>query len=96
VNTHYHVYNTGSDASFTEVKGSTIFAHDNVRKRLASKEEHTHSELPIDTAAMVSNMKSKNMSVEDLVKQGLGEKYKAWAWSFITEERWITTFYKGQ
>jgi hypothetical protein len=38
----------------------------------------------------------KGMSVEELVKQGLGEKYKAWAWNFITEERWIKTLYKGQ
>jgi glyoxylase-like metal-dependent hydrolase (beta-lactamase superfamily II) len=199
VNTHYHGDHTGSNAYFTEVKGSTIFAHDNVRKRLAGKEKHTDSELPVvtyqqgvtfhfngdtikvmhmpaghtdsdsviwfeeanvlhpgdlffngrfpyidldgggtvagyinnvttligmlkddtkiipghgnlgtkadfqetldmlvDTAAMVSSMKSKGMSVEELVKQGLGEKYKAWAWNFITEERWIKTLYKGQ
>jgi hypothetical protein len=41
-------------------------------------------------------MKSKGVSVEDVVKQGLGEKYKAWAWNFITEEKWINTLYKGQ
>jgi cyclase len=198
VNTHYHSDHTGSNAYFKEVKGSTIFAHDNVRKRLAAKKQHTHAELPvvtyqqsvtfhfnddtikvihmpaghtdsdsviwfkeanvlhpgdlffegrfpyidldgggtvagyinnvtkligmlkddtkiipghgklatkvdyqkaldmlIDTAAMVKSMKVEGISVEEAVKQGLGEKYKAWAWSFITEERWINTLYKG-
>ena len=198
VNTHYHGDHTGSNAYFKEVKGSTIFAHDNVRKRLADNKEHTHPELPVvtyqqgvtfhfngdtikvihlpaghtdsdsvvwfeeanvlhpgdlffqgrfpyidldgggtvtgyiknvkklismlkddtkiipghgklstkddyqkalamlvDTADMVKSMKSKGLSVEDSVKQGLGEKYQAWAWNFITEERWITTLYKG-
>jgi cyclase len=198
VNTHYHGDHTGSNAYFTEVKGSTIFAHDNVRKRLADKEEHTHAELPVvtyqqgmtfhfngdtinvmhmpaghtdsdsvvwfeeanvlhpgdlffegrfpyidldgggtvtgyinnvtkligmlkddtkiipghgklatkadyqkaldmlvDTAAMVKGMKAKGISLDDAVKQGLGEKYTAWAWNFITEEKWISTLYKG-
>jgi cyclase len=199
VNTHYHGDHTGSNAYFTEVKGSTIFAHNNVRKRLAEKEDHAHAELPVvtfqegvtfhfngdtinvmhlpaghtdsdsvvwfeeanvlhpgdlffegrfpyidldgggtvagyiknvtklismlkddtkiipghgslankvdyqkaldmlvDTAAMVKSMKTKGISVEDAVEQGLGEKYKAWAWNFITEKKWINTLYKGQ
>jgi cyclase len=198
VNTHYHGDHTGSNAYFTEVKGSTIFAHDNVRKRLADKEEHTHAELPVvtyqqgmtfhfngdtinvmympaghtdsdsvvwfeeanvlhpgdlffegrfpyidldgggtvagyinnvtkligmlkedtkiipghgklatkadyqkaldmlvDTAAMVKSMKAEGISLDDAVKRGLGEKYTAWAWNFITEEKWISTLYKG-
>jgi cyclase len=41
-------------------------------------------------------MKDKGISVEDAVKQGLGEKYTAWAWNFITEEKWVTTLYIGQ
>jgi glyoxylase-like metal-dependent hydrolase (beta-lactamase superfamily II) len=199
VNTHYHGDHTGSNTYFKEIKGSTIFAHDNVRKRLADKAEHTHSELPVvtyqqgitfhfnddtikvmhmpaghtdsdsviwfeeanvlhpgdlffegrfpyidldgggtiagyiknvtklismlkddtkiipghgklatkadykealdmlvDTAAIVKSMKAKGLSLEDAVKQGLGEKYTAWAWNFITEEKWITTLYTGQ
>ena len=198
VNTHYHGDHTGSNAYFKEVKGSTIFAHDNVRKRLANKDDHKHASLPvvtyqqgvtfhfngdtikvlhlpaghtdsdsvvwfeeanvlhpgdlffegrfpyidldgggtvagyinnvtkligmlkddtkiipghgklatkvdyqkaldmlIDTAAMVKSMKVEGISVEDAVKQGLGEKYTAWSWSFITEKRWINTLYKG-
>jgi cyclase len=198
VNTHYHGDHTGSNAYFAEVKGSTIFAHDNVRKRLADKEEHTHAELPVvtyqqgmtfhfngdtinvmympaghtdsdsvvwfeeanvlhpgdlffegrfpyidldgggtvsgyinnvtkligmlkddtkiipghgklatkadyqkaldmlvDTAAIVKSMKAKGISLDEAVKQGLGEKYTAWAWNFITEEKWISTLYKG-
>lgn len=199
VNTHYHGDHTGSNAYFREIKGSTIFAHDNVRKRLANKKDHNHSELPVvtyqqgitfhfngdtikvmhlpaghtdsdsviwfekanvlhsgdlffegrfpyidlngggtvsgyiknvtqligmlkddtkiipghgnlaskadyqkaldmivATAAMVKGMKDKGVSVEDAVKLGLGEKYKDWSWSFITEQKWITTLYNGQ
>lgn len=199
VNTHYHGDHTGSNAYFSEVKGSTIFAHDNVRKRLAEKEEHSHAELPvvtyqqgitfhfnddtinvmhlpaghtdsdsviwfekanvlhpgdlffngrfpfidlagggtvdgyiknvsqlismlkddtkiipghgdlankadyekalamiIDTAAIVKKLKDQGVSEEAAVKQGLGEKYQAWAWNFITEEKWIKTLYAGQ
>ncbi|MEP1447895.1 MAG: MBL fold metallo-hydrolase [Paraglaciecola sp.] len=199
VNTHYHGDHTGSNSYFSEIKGSTIFAHHNVRKRLAAKEEHTHSELPVvtyqqgvtfhfngdtikvmhlpsghtdsdsviwfeeanvlhpgdlffegrfpyidldgggtvsgyiknvkqliamlkddtkiipghgnlaskadyqkaldmivDTAAIVKGMKTKGVSIEDAVKQGLGEKYKGWSWNFITEQKWITTLYNGQ
>ena len=199
VNTHYHGDHTGSNAYFKEVKGSTIFAHHNVSKRLADKEEHNHHELPVvtyqqgvtfhfngdtikvmhmpaghtdsdsvvwfeeanvlhpgdlffegrfpyidldgggtvagyitnvttligllkedtkiipghgslatkadyqaalemlvDTAAMVKSMKIKGISAEDAVKRGLGKKYTAWAWNFITEEKWINTLYKGQ
>ncbi|MBL4631222.1 MAG: MBL fold metallo-hydrolase [Paraglaciecola sp.] len=199
VNTHYHGDHTGSNSYFKEIKGSTIFAHDNVRKRLADKAQHTHSELPVvtyqqgvtfhfngdtikvmhmpaghtdsdsviwfeqanvlhtgdlffegrfpyidlngggtvagyiknvtklismlkddtkiipghgklatkadyqksldmlvDTAAMVKKMQVKGTSLENIVKQGLGDKYKAWAWNFITEEKWITTLYNSQ
>jgi cyclase len=199
VNTHYHGDHTGSNAYFKEVEGSTIFAHDNVRKRLAEKEEHTHAELPVvtfqqgvtfhfngdtinvmhmpaghtdsdsvvwfeeanvlhpgdlffegrfpyididgggtvtgyinnvtkligmlkndtkiipghgklatkvdyqkaldmlvDTAATVKSMKAKGISLDDAVKQGLGEKYTSWAWNFITEKKWVTTLYVGQ
>jgi glyoxylase-like metal-dependent hydrolase (beta-lactamase superfamily II) len=199
VNTHYHGDHTGSNAYFKEVKGSTIFAHDNVRKRLASKKAHSHGDLPvvtyqqgvtfhfngdtikvmhmpaghtdsdsviwfekanvlhpgdlffegrfpyidlngggtvagyiknvtklismlkedthiipghgklstkadyqkalnmiIDTAQIVKMMKTQGISAEDAIKQGLGEKYQAWAWDFITEEKWIKTLYAGQ
>ena len=199
VNTHYHGDHTGSNAYFKEIKGSTIFAHDNVRKRLVDKKDHTHAELPVvtyqqgvtfhfngdtikvmhmpaghtdsdsvvwfeeanvlhpgdlffegrfpyidldgggtvagyiknvsqligmlkdntkiipghgklankadyqealdmlvNTAAMVKSMKSEGVSIDDAVKQGLGEKYQAWAWNFITEEKWIITLYTGQ
>jgi len=199
INTHYHGDHTGSNSYFKEVQNVTIFAHQNVRKRLAAKADHKHSSLPIvtyeqgvtfhfngdiikvmhmpaghtdsdsvvwfeeanvlhpgdlffqgrfpyidldgggtisgyidnvtkligmlkddtkiipghgklstksdyqealdmlvDTAAVVKGMKAKGVSIEDAVKQGLGEKYQAWAWNFITEEKWITTLYKGQ
>lgn len=39
----------------------------------------------------VKAMKAKGMSDDAIVKAGLGEKYKSWSWSFITEEKWINT-----
>jgi hypothetical protein len=50
----------------------------------------------VNTAAMVKSMKTKGMSLEDAVSKGLGEKYQAWAWNFINEEKWIATLYNGQ
>ncbi|GAC24509.1 beta-lactamase domain-containing protein [Paraglaciecola mesophila KMM 241] len=49
INTHYHGDHTGSNAYFKEVQGSTIFAHDNVRKRLAAEDGHKHAALPVVT-----------------------------------------------
>ncbi|MEP4890358.1 MAG: MBL fold metallo-hydrolase [Aliiglaciecola sp.] len=49
INTHYHGDHTGFNAYMKEVKDATIFAHDNVRIRLLSKEQHKHSELPVVT-----------------------------------------------
>ncbi|MFT4941602.1 MAG: cyclase [Paraglaciecola sp.] len=49
INTHYHGDHTGSNAWFREVKDTTIFAHENVRKRLASVDGHKHSSLPVVT-----------------------------------------------
>ena len=49
INTHYHGDHTGSNAWFREVKDTTIFAHENVRKRLAAVEGHKHTSLPVVT-----------------------------------------------
>jgi glyoxylase-like metal-dependent hydrolase (beta-lactamase superfamily II) len=49
VNTHYHGDHTGSNAFFKENKGATIFAHENVRIRLASAEGSKQAALPVVT-----------------------------------------------
>lgn len=49
VNTHYHGDHTGSNAWLREVKNATVFSHDKVRERLASKEGHKHNALPVVT-----------------------------------------------
>jgi glyoxylase-like metal-dependent hydrolase (beta-lactamase superfamily II) len=49
INTHYHGDHTGSNVYMREVRGATVFAHENVRKRLAAKEDHKHAELPVVT-----------------------------------------------
>ena len=48
------------------------------------------------TAAFVASQKASGKSAEAIVKQGLDDKWKAWSWQFINEERWIKTLFKGQ
>lgn len=49
INTHYHGDHTGSNVYMREVRNATIFAHENVRNRLAAKDDHKHAELPVVT-----------------------------------------------
>lgn len=49
VNTHYHGDHTGSNAYFHEKNDATIFAHTNVRLRLASGENVDPDALPVVT-----------------------------------------------
>ena len=49
INTHYHGDHTGSNAYFKDMQDSTIFAHENVRKRLAEDAELSPSALPVVT-----------------------------------------------
>ena len=49
INTHYHGDHTGSNAFFHEHKGATIFAHENVRIRLASADNGASKALPVVT-----------------------------------------------
>lgn len=51
INTHYHGDHTGANAYFSEVQGSTIFAHHKVRERLASEQDHNPKALPVVTYA---------------------------------------------
>ncbi|MDT0596120.1 MBL fold metallo-hydrolase [Glaciecola petra] len=197
INTHYHGDHTGSNAFFAENQGATIFAHDNVRIRLASNEEVAKSALPVvtydtgikfhfngdtihvfhlsdahtdgdsaiyfekanvlhtgdlmfnamfpyvdlngggdvkgyiaasqamldmindntkvipghgplaskadlqksmdmikETYAFVQAKKKAGMSEEQVLAEGLDEKWASWSWRFITEEFWIKTLYQ--
>lgn len=49
INTHYHGDHTGSNAFFKDKHDTTIFAHENVRIRLASGENAQKSALPVVT-----------------------------------------------
>ncbi len=51
VNTHFHGDHTGANAFFHDNKDSTIFAHENVRIRLASDEKVAPGALPVVTFA---------------------------------------------
>lgn len=49
INTHYHGDHTGSNAFFHDHKGATIFAHENVRIRLANDDSISQAALPVVT-----------------------------------------------
>ncbi|GGF78988.1 MBL fold metallo-hydrolase [Alteromonas lipolytica] len=49
INTHYHGDHTGSNAFFHDTKGATIFAHENVRIRLANDDSIDKAALPVVT-----------------------------------------------
>lgn len=49
VNTHYHGDHTGANAWFKQHHHATVFAHDNVRNRLAENKDHHHDALPVVT-----------------------------------------------
>jgi glyoxylase-like metal-dependent hydrolase (beta-lactamase superfamily II) len=49
INTHYHGDHTGSNAFFKENQGATIFAHENVRIRLANAKDANKAALPVVT-----------------------------------------------
>ncbi|MCO4783783.1 MAG: MBL fold metallo-hydrolase [Candidatus Cloacimonetes bacterium] len=48
-----------------------------------------------DTSKIVQNKKSKGQSLESIIKEGLGEKFKSYSWGFIPEKKWIKTLYVG-
>jgi len=46
-----------------------------------------------ETKAEVDTMKQQGMTLDEIKTKGLSDKWKDWSWSFINEERWITTLY---
>lgn len=48
-----------------------------------------------ETLAIVQGFKAAGMTEQQAVAQGLGEDWRSWHWSFITEERWIKTLYQA-
>ncbi|WP_068547176.1 MBL fold metallo-hydrolase [Thalassotalea crassostreae] len=42
----------------------------------------------------VSSALAAGKSSEQILKDGIGEKYKDWSWGFINEERWLKTLIK--
>ena len=49
----------------------------------------------LETLDHVAKQKAAGKSVEDIVKTGVQEKYKSWAWQFIGEERWIKILFRS-
>lgn len=63
---------------------------------LSNKTEYTNFLAMIEeTFAFVKAQKAKGMSLEAITEAGLDSKWHKWAWSFISEEKWIATLYKG-
>ncbi|MRJ45099.1 MBL fold metallo-hydrolase [Idiomarina loihiensis] len=46
-----------------------------------------------ETKAEVDAMKQQGMTLDEAKTKGLSDKWDGWSWSFINEERWITTLY---
>ena len=46
-----------------------------------------------ETKAEVDTMKQQGMTLDEAKTKGLSDKWDGWSWSFINEERWITTLY---
>ena len=42
---------------------------------------------------LVENAIMKGLTQEQIIKQGIGQKYKSLHWNFITETKWLTTLY---
>ncbi len=51
-------------------------------------------EMMRETIAIVTNYKSKGLSMEQSVKEGLPEKWEPWGNFFIKESQWIETVYQ--
>ena len=45
------------------------------------------------TKEIVANKKKSGVTKAQMIELGLGEQWKSWNWSFITEQRWIETLY---
>ena len=62
---------------------------------LSNKAEYTTFLAMIEeTFAFVKAQKAKGMSLEAITETGLDSKWDKWAWSFISEEKWIATLYE--
>lgn len=48
-----------------------------------------------ETLSLVQSYKKAGLTLDQAIAKGLGDKYKSWHWSFITEHRWIETLYQS-
>lgn len=62
---------------------------------LSSKKElRALRDMILETRAKVKAQLAKGLGLDAIVEAGLGEKWKAWTWGFIPEERWIRTLHR--
>jgi glyoxylase-like metal-dependent hydrolase (beta-lactamase superfamily II) len=61
---------------------------------LGNKQQYTEFLAMMEqTLAFVQAQKAKGLSLNEVLRAGLDEKWADWNWSFITEEKWIKTLY---
>ncbi len=64
--------------------------------QLANKQDYlAFRDMLFESISWMRSMKSEGKSIEEIQALGVPSVYKNWAWSFITEERWINTLYSG-
>ncbi len=62
---------------------------------LSNKAEYTSFLAMIEeTFAFIKAQKAKGMNLEAITEAGLDTKWDKWAWSFISEDKWIATLYE--
>ncbi len=52
-------------------------------------------EMMIATKLEVHTQRAAGKSLEQVIEQGLSQKWQSWYWAFITEKKWISTLYKS-
>ena len=63
---------------------------------LSTKKELRESyEMMVATTKIIRDAMKSGKTLEEIQKEGLGEKWKPWSWSFIPTNRWIETVYNS-
>jgi len=83
-----------ADANTKIIPGHTSFR--DVKNRYISKEEYSlHIKKLKESIAEITSMKSKGLSIEEAIKQGLPEKFNYFneGMKYVSQDKWITFIY---
>ena len=59
------------------------------------KEVHAYLDMLKATTLAVQTAKTAGLSLEDVQKKGLDDRWKDWAWSFVPTKTWIMFIYNS-